>query len=73
MAAFLPCHLLIRALSSLSIILAFVIWNVSLTGCPLCDPYSVIQGHAVWHLLCAVSLYCLFRYYVSENPEATAR
>ncbi|MBC7980577.1 MAG: ceramidase domain-containing protein [Armatimonadetes bacterium] len=51
------------------LVLAFVIWNLSKTGAPLCDPHSWIQGHAIWHLLDAVSLYFLFRYYASEQAE----
>ncbi len=48
-----------------SLLLAFFIWNLSQPDIP---SYSVFQGHAVWHLLCAVSVYCLFNYYVSEKP-----
>ena len=47
---------------------AFVIWSLSHSGGPLCDPDSLVQGHAVWHVLCAVSAYALFRFYASE-PE----
>ncbi|MBA3520596.1 MAG: ceramidase domain-containing protein [Rhizobiales bacterium] len=47
--------------------LAYVIWNMSLTGRPWCAPESFVQGHAIWHLLCAGSIYCLFRYFVSER------
>jgi hypothetical protein len=50
-----------------AILTAFVIWNATRTW--LCDPYSPIQGHAIWHLLDAVSAYLLYRYYASE--EAT--
>ena len=42
--------------------LAFAIWNTAKDGSPLCWPGSVYQGHGVWHLLCAVSAYCLFRF-----------
>jgi hypothetical protein len=48
-----------------SILTAFVIWNASKTW--LCDPYSLIQGHAIWHVLGAVSAYFLYRYYASEQ------
>jgi hypothetical protein len=48
-----------------SLLIAFVIWNATNAG--LCDPYSPIQGHAVWHVLCAVAAYLLYRYYASEN------
>jgi hypothetical protein len=50
-----------------SICIAFFIWNISQTGTPLCDPYSPIQGHAIWHILDAVSTFCLFRFYASEQ------
>jgi hypothetical protein len=33
-----------------------LIGTLSRTGWPLCDPDSLIQGHAVWHVLAAVAL-----------------
>jgi hypothetical protein len=48
-----------------SIVVAFVVWNLSKNGAPLCHPHSLLQGHAAWHLLCAVSAYCLYRYWNS--------
>lgn len=48
-----------------SIGVAFVIWNLSKDGTALCHPHSLLQGHAAWHLLCAVSAYCLYRYWAS--------
>jgi hypothetical protein len=53
-----------------TILVAFVIWNVTKTW--LCDPHSPLQGHAAWHLLCAVSAYLLYRYYAGERPTGTA-
>ncbi len=53
------------ALSLGLLLIAFLIWNLSL---PLSPSRSLLQGHAIWHLLCAVSAYCLFKYYVSEKP-----
>ncbi len=49
------------------VILAFVIWNVTRTGTSLCHPDSLIQGHAIWHILDAGATYCLYRYYASEH------
>jgi hypothetical protein len=49
-----------------AILTAFAIWNATRTW--LCDPHSLIQGHAIWHLLGAVSAYLLYRYYASEEP-----
>jgi hypothetical protein len=48
-----------------SILTAFAVWNASKTW--LCDPYSLIQGHAIWHVLGAVSAYFLYRYYASAH------
>lgn len=48
-------------------LLAFAIWYPSRTGGPWCIPDSLIQGHGAWHLLDAFSVYCLYRYYVSED------
>jgi hypothetical protein len=55
-----------------SLLLAFFIWGLSHTGGPLCNPYSYIQGHAIWHLLNALALYFLFRYYASEHSATLA-
>ncbi|MBB5873557.1 hypothetical protein F4553_006991 [Allocatelliglobosispora scoriae] len=52
-----------------SILTAFAIWNATKTW--LCDPHSLIQGHAIWHLLCAVSAYYAYRYYASEQVAPT--
>ena len=54
------------ALSLGLLLLAYLIWNLSLSQTP---SRSLLQGHALWHLLCAVAAYCLFRYYVSERPH----
>jgi hypothetical protein len=48
-----------------SLLTAFAIWNAAKTW--LCDPGSLVQGHAIWHLLSAVSAYLLYRYYASEE------
>jgi hypothetical protein len=47
--------------------LAFAIWTQAKTGSPLCRPHSLIQGHAIWHLLDALAAYCLYRLYASER------
>lgn len=48
---------------------AFTIWNLDQHGA-LCAPTSLIQGHALWHLLGATSLWCTFLYYRSERRLA---
>ncbi len=53
-----------------AIVAAFVIWNLSKDGRALCHPHSLLQGHAAWHLLCALSAWCLYRYWISGcEPE----
>ena len=52
-----------------TILTAFAIWNAARAW--LCDPHSLLQGHAAWHLLGAVSAYLIYRYYVSEEPIAS--
>src|SRR6478736_2444579 len=48
-----------------AILVAFAIWNV--TKSVWCDPHSLLQGHAAWHLLDAASAYLLFRLWASES------
>ena len=45
---------------------AFAIWNLDQHGLA-CAPQSLLQGHAVWHLLGALALWFTFLYYRSEG------
>ena len=54
--------------SLVSILTAFAVWNVTKDW--LCDPRSLVQGHAIWHLLGAVAAYLLYRYYASEVRQS---
>ena len=57
------------AYASLALLLtAFAIWNGTKEW--LCDPHSLIQGHAIWHILGATAAYFLYRYYASEDAPA---
>ena len=49
---------------------AFTIWNLDQQGL-VCAPQSPFQGHAVWHLLGATSLWFTFLYYRSEQTIAS--
>lgn len=49
---------------------ALAIWVPSRTGGPLCDPHSLVQGHAIWHLLNAAAMVALFLFYDSERRRA---
>jgi hypothetical protein len=44
---------------------AFVIWIVDKQKI-ICEPHSILQGHAVWHLLGAIAMLMLYVYYASE-------
>ncbi len=46
--------------------LAFAIWNLDQQGL-VCRPDSLLQGHAIWHLLGAIATWLSFRYYHSER------
>ena len=46
---------------------AFAVWLPSRTGGPLCAPDFWLQGHAVWHGLCAAAASCIYLYAGSEQ------
>jgi hypothetical protein len=46
--------------------IAYIIWILDNTRI-FCFETSLLQGHALWHLLGAVSVWSLHRYYVSEK------
>jgi hypothetical protein len=46
---------------------AFAIWLPSRSGGALCVPGSWLQGHAAWHVLCALAAGSLFLYLRSER------
>ncbi len=48
-------------------LLSFLIWNLSRTDAIFCDPNSLLQGHAIWHILDAITVYYMYRFYVSEK------
>jgi len=45
---------------------AYIIWILDNTR-RMCFENSLIQGHAIWHILGAVSVLFLYRYYASEK------
>lgn len=48
---------------------SFGVWNLGKVGSPWCDPHSLFQWHAVWHVGCAVAAYLLFRHYTGERAR----
>ena len=53
--------------SVLVLALAFAIWTTGKRGHAWCTPDTLLQQHAAWHLLCALSAYLLFRHYAAER------
>ena len=56
--------------SIITILSAFAIWVVDISKL-LCNPESIFQGHALWHILSTLSIYVLYRYYVSERSNCS--
>lgn len=54
----------------LTMLVAFAIWNAGQHG--WCDPDSLLQAHAAWHLLGAVAAYLLFCFWASERTDEAA-
>ncbi len=50
---------------------AFAIWTTGKNDHTWCDPTSLLQAHGIWHVLCAVSAYLLFRHYARERAGST--
>ena len=54
--------------------LAFAIWTTGKRDHAWCHPDALLQQHGVWHVLCAVSAYLIFRHYAAEraveDPDA---
>ena len=55
-----------------TLLLGFAIWIADETGV-LCAPASCFQGHAVWHILTAISAQLSYLYYLSERPRPNWR
>jgi hypothetical protein len=54
-----------------SFMLAYAVW---LTGNPdsrWCHPDSLIQAHAIWHLLTALATWCFFMFLRTERPTGS--
>lgn len=52
-------------LSAITFIVAYVIWNLD-KYLIVCWPTSVFQGHALWHILVAISITFIYFYQLSE-------
>jgi hypothetical protein len=50
-----------------SFLAAYAIWLTGTAEHPRCDPDSLLQPHAAWHLLSALATFSFFLYYRSER------
>jgi hypothetical protein len=55
-------------LSLAALVAARICWVMDVAG-KFSGPDTWLQGHAVWHLLTALSLAAIYLYYRSENYE----
>ena len=47
---------------------AYAIWLTGTADHPWCSPDSIVQAHAIWHLLSAVATWCFFLVLRTERP-----
>ena len=52
-----------------SFLVAYSIWLTGTDTSTTCRPDSLLQAHAIWHLLTAVATYCFFRFLRTERPS----
>jgi hypothetical protein len=47
-------------------IVANVVWRLGRNGEAMCNPESLFQYHALWHLLTGLAVYFFYRYFTTE-------
>ena len=52
-----------------SYILAYIIWLQGYPDTRFCNPDSIIQPHALWHLLTALATWCFFKFLRTERSK----
>ena len=51
-----------------SFMLAYAIWLTGTADHVRCEPDSLVQAHAIWHLLSALATWGFFLYFRTERP-----
>jgi hypothetical protein len=51
-----------------SFVTAYAIWLTGTNDHSLCEPDSLIQAHAIWHILSALATWCFFKFLRTERP-----
>lgn len=59
-------------LSLISLAFGYLIWQLDVRKI-WCNPYSLWQGHAFWHLLTAIAAGLLFLYFIDKPRRQVAR
>jgi hypothetical protein len=53
-----------------SFVAAYAIWLTGTADHPACDPDSLFQAHAAWHMLSALATWSFFRFLRTETPAS---
>ena len=53
-----------------SFLIAYAIWLTGTADHPWCRPDSLVQAHAIWHMLSAVATWCFFIFFRTEHEVA---
>lgn len=56
-------------LATATLLIATVAWWLGRSASPLCDPSSILQPHALWHLLVAGAMGALYQHYQEVSNE----
>jgi hypothetical protein len=51
---------------------AFYIWSLGKDGTSFCRPDSLLQGHAAWHILCALATFAFFLFLRTQRAQEPA-
>lgn len=51
-----------------SFLVAYAIWTTGTDDHDWCRPDSLIQAHAIWHMLTALATWCFFRFLRTDRP-----
>lgn len=60
-------------LGAAAFVVAYAIWRTGTADDPRCEPDSLVQAHAIWHLLCALATWAFFLHFRTEVRVASAR
>ena len=50
-------------------VLCIIVWRFGSGGESACNPDSLFQYHALWHLFTGLAVYYFYRYFLTENAQ----